>query len=129
MPRILGVTLPDNKKIRYALTDIKGVGLRLADEIILKLNFDQELRAKDLTEDDLSRLSSLLDKEYVIGGELSRRVRDNIKRIKDIGTYRGQRHKRGLPVRGQKTRYNARTRKGPRKSVAGVSVRKTVSKK
>ena len=86
------------------------------------------MRAKDLKEEDISRIASLIDKEYTVEGELIRQVKDNVKRLMDIKTYRGRRHKRGLPVRGQRTRYNARTRKGPRKAVAGVSVRKAVSK-
>lgn len=128
MPRIHGVDIPANKKIQYALAYIKGVGLSTAGVIIAELELDQNKKAGALTEDEISRIVGLIDKEYVVEGELKRRVSDNIKRLKDIGTYRGLRHARNLPVRGQSSRRNARTCKGPRKSVAGVSVRKAVSK-
>jgi len=128
MPRIHGVDIPVNKKTLYALTYIKGIGRSSAAAIIAELSLDQNKKAKDLTEDEIGRITVLMDKEYLIEGELKRRVSDNIKRLKDIGVYRGVRHARGLPVRGQSSRRNARTRKGPRRSVAGVSVRKAVSK-
>ncbi len=128
MARIVGIDIPDNKKVRYSLAYIKGIGLSLADVIIVKLNLNPDMRAKDLTEDDLGRISGLIEKEYMVEGELARKVKDNIKRLMDIKSYRGSRHRKGLPVRGQRTRYNARTRKGPRKAVSGISVRKAVSK-
>lgn len=128
MARVVGVEIPDNKKLRFALAYVKGVGLSNADEIIAKAEIDPERKAKDLTEAEVSRLNTIIDQEYVVEGELYRRVNDNIKRLKEIGTYRGKRHARGLPVRGQVTRHNARTRKGRKKTVGGVSVRKAVSK-
>ncbi len=128
MPRLLGVDIPDNKNIVYSLTYIKGIGLSSARDIVDRLGLDATLKAKDLTEEEINKISAFIDKEYVIEGELVRQVKDNIKRLKDIGTYRGNRHKVNLPVRGQKTRCNARTRKGPRQTVGGVSVRKVVSK-
>lgn len=128
MPRVVGIDIPDNKRIKYALTYIKGVGESRAEEIINLLNLDKGMRAHDLTEEQISEISSLVDKKYIVEGELRRRVQENIKRLKEIGSYRGLRHKKGLPVRGQKTQSNARTRKGPRRTVGGVSVRKTVSK-
>ncbi len=128
MARILGVDIPDNKKVPYALRYIKGVGPAIANEVVERLGLDPNMRAKDLTEEDLSKIANLLDKEYIVEGELIRRVKDNIKRLIDIKSYRGKRHRLSLPVRGQRTRYNARTRKGPRKVVSGVSVRKAVSK-
>lgn len=126
--RVVGVDIPDNKKIKYALTYIKGVGESRAGEIINLLNLDEAMRAQDLTEEQISEISSLIDKKYLVEGELRRRVQENIKRLKEIDSYRGLRHKKGLPVRGQKTQSNARTRKGPRRTVGGVSVRKAVSK-
>lgn len=128
MARIIGIDIPDNKKIKYALTYIQGIGQSRAEEIISLLNLDRAMRAKDLTEEQISEIGSLIDKKYVVEGELRRQVRENIKRLQEIGSYRGLRHKKGLPVRGQKTRANARTRKGPRRTVGGVSVRKAVSK-
>ena len=117
MARILGVDIPDHKRIKYALTYIKGVGVSRAEEIINRINLDPSMRAKDLTEEQISEISSMIDKEYVVGGELRRQIHDNIRRLQDIGSYRGLRHKKGLPVRGQKTRSNARTRKGPRRII------------
>lgn len=128
MPRILGLDLPDNKTVVYSLTYIKGIGLVSAQRIAAELKLDVRKKAKDLSEDEINQISSYLDQNFVIEGELVRQIRDNIKRLQDIGTYRGSRHAKGLPVRGQKTRANARTRKGPRRTVGGVSVRKAVSK-
>ena len=128
MPRIVGVDIPENKKLRYSLAYIKGIGYTLADRIIETLSLDPNIRASALTEDDISRITSLIDKEYIVEGELNRQVKDNIKRLIDINSYRGSRHRKGLPVRGQKTRSNARTRKGPRRTVGGVSVRKVLAK-
>ncbi|HEX9679639.1 MAG TPA: 30S ribosomal protein S13, partial [Candidatus Saccharimonadales bacterium] len=104
MPRIHGVDIPVNKKTLYALTYIKGIGRSSAAAIIAELSLDQNKKAKDLTEDEIGRITVLMDKEYLIEGELKRRVSDNIKRLKDIGVYRGVRHARGLPVRGQSSR-------------------------
>ena len=119
MPRILGVDVPNERPVHIALTAIYGIGRATAAELITTLKIDPNMRAKDLSEDELSRLASEIDRHCVVEGQLKRQIRDNIKRLKDIGCYRGLRHRRGLPARGQKTQSNARTRKGPRKTVAG----------
>ncbi len=119
MPRIVGVDIPNNKPTRIALRYIYGIGPNFADDICKKAELDPQVRAKDLTEEELSRITSILDADYVVEGQLRRQVQQNIARLRDIGCYRGLRHRRGLPVRGQRTKTNARTRKGPRKTVAG----------
>jgi len=113
------VDIPNDKIVPVALTSIYGVGPTTAAEVVERVGIDPTKRAKDLTEDELSRLANLLDKSYVIEGQLRRQVNQNIQRLKKIGCYRGLRHIRGLPVRGQRTRTNARTRKGRKKTVAG----------
>ncbi|MCF7926384.1 MAG: 30S ribosomal protein S13 [Candidatus Izimaplasma sp.] len=117
MARISGVDIPRDKRIVISLTYIFGVGKSSAQKILEVTNIDENTRAKDLTEDELVRLRSEVS-NYVVEGDLRREVKENIKRLKEIGSYRGLRHRRGLPVRGQKTRNNARTRKGPKKTVA-----------
>ncbi len=119
MPRLVGVDVPNEKVVKVALTAIHGVGPHVASEVLARADIDPNKRARDLTEDELSRLANLLDKSYVIEGQLRRQVAQNIQRLKKIQCYRGLRHIRGLPVRGQRTRTNARMRKGPRKTVAG----------
>jgi small subunit ribosomal protein S13 len=119
MPRLLGVDIPSEKKTIYSLQYLYGVGPRVARELCHKAGVDPLSNARDLHEDELARMASLLDKDYVCEGQLRRQVVQNISRLKDIGSYRGLRHRRGLPVRGQRTRTNARTRKGPKKTVAG----------
>ncbi|MCS7306048.1 MAG: 30S ribosomal protein S13 [Thermoguttaceae bacterium] len=119
MPRLLGVDIPGDKPTVVALTYIYGVGPRIARELCHSAGVDPQRRAKELREDELARLATILDKEYVVEGQLRRQIAQNIARLKDIGCYRGLRHRRGLPVRGQRTRTNARTRKGPKKTVAG----------
>lgn len=119
MPRLLGVDIPGNKPTHISLRYIYGVGPTIALELCRKAGVNPQMRAKDLREDELARLAVLLDKDYVVEGQLRRQVAQNIQRLKDIGCYRGIRHRRGLPVRGQRTRTNARTRKGPKKTVAG----------
>ncbi len=119
MPRVAGVDIPNNKPTRIALRYIYGIGPTHAQEICEKSGIDPQMRAKDLTEEELSKIASLLDSDYVIEGTLRRQVQQNIARLRDIACYRGIRHRRGLPVRGQRTKTNARTRKGPRKTVAG----------
>ncbi|MBI4612167.1 MAG: 30S ribosomal protein S13 [Planctomycetes bacterium] len=119
MPRILGVDIPPDKPSWIALTALYGIGKSNSMKIFESLKIDPRKRSKDLTEDELSRLAAEIDRNYAVEGQLKREIRDNIKRLKDIGCYRGLRHRRGLPVRGQRTRSNARTRKGPRKTVAG----------
>jgi small subunit ribosomal protein S13 len=119
MPRVAGIDIPNDKPTVIALQYIYGVGPKVAKDVCAKVGFDPHTRAKDLTEDQLSKIAILLDTDYVIEGQLRRQVTQNIARLRDIGCYRGMRHRRGLPVRGQRTKTNARTRKGPRKTVAG----------
>ncbi len=118
MPRVLGVDIPNDKKIRISLRYLYGIGPHLADELCERTEIDPEKRARELTDDELSKLITLLDGEYTVEGQLKRLVKQNIDRLRDINCYRGLRHRRGLPVRGQRTQTNARTRKGPRKTVA-----------
>lgn len=119
MPRLLGVDIPADRPTVVSLTYLYGVGRKIAGELCHKAGVDPHVRARELTEDEVARLASLLDKDYVVEGQLRRQVAQNISRLKDINCYRGLRHRRGLPVRGQRTRTNARTRKGPKKTVAG----------
>lgn len=119
MPRIQGVDIPQDKPIYISLTYLYGVGRTSAIQICQTLGIDVQKRAKELTDDDIARVANLLDKEFVIEGQLRRKVQQDISRLRDINCYRGIRHRRGLPVRGQRTRTNARTRKGARKTVAG----------
>jgi len=118
MPRIAGINIPENKQILIALTYIYGIGLALSRKILQEAKINPFQKAKDLTSDDISRLKEIIEKKYKIEGELRREVMMNIKRLKDIGAWRGMRHIRGLPVRGQRTRTNTRTVRG--------NVRKTV---
>ena len=119
MPRVAGVDIPNDKPTVISLRYIYGVGPRTARNICSKADIEPNLRAKELTEEQLSKIASILDSEYVIEGQLRRQVQQNIARLRDIACYRGVRHRRGLPVRGQRTKTNARTRKGPAKTVAG----------
>jgi small subunit ribosomal protein S13 len=118
MARIAGVDLPPNKKVEYGLTAIFGVGLRTAQKIVAHVGIDQTKRIKDLTDDEVTKIRKLLESEYRVEGALRAEIAADIKRLVDIGCYRGQRHKVGLPVRGQRTRTNARTRKGRKKTVS-----------
>lgn len=118
MPRVIGIDIPDNKRLEISLTYIYGVGRRLSNEIIDKLGLDRNMRAHKLTQDDIARLNATLQSEYVVEGDLRRQIQNDIKRLVSIHSYRGQRHRAGLPVRGQRTKTNARTRKGRRKTVA-----------
>jgi small subunit ribosomal protein S13 len=118
MARVIGIDLPANKRLEIALTYLYGIGRKLSNEIIAKLNLDPNMRAHRLTEDDVAKLNALLQSQYVVEGDLRRQVQNNIKRLISIHSYRGMRHRLGLPVRGQRTRTNARTRKGKRKTVA-----------
>src|ERR1700730_11335703 len=118
MPRVIGIDIPDNKRLEISLTYIYGVGRRLSNEIITRLGFDRNMRANKLSQDDIARLNGLLQAEYIVEGDLRRQVQNNIKRLISIHSYRGMRHRVGLPVRGQRTRTNSRTRKGRRKTVA-----------
>lgn len=119
MARILGVDIPDNKRLEVSLTYIYGIGLSTSHEIMAKLKLNPDMRAGKLTSDDIAKLTNLIQSEYVVEGDLRRQVQNNIKRLVSIHCYRGMRHRLGLPVRGQRTRTNSRTRKGPRKTVAG----------
>jgi small subunit ribosomal protein S13 len=119
MPRIAGVDIPSDKKIGIGLRYIFGIGPKNAMDALRAVNIDPEARSKTLTDDELSRLSSYIEDHYIIEGQLRRMEAQNIARLRDIRCYRGIRHRLGLPVRGQRTRTNARTRKGPRKTVAG----------
>lgn len=119
MPRLLGVDIPNDKKVAVSLTYLYGVGPKIARELCVKTGIDAEKKARDLDEDELSRLSTILERDYVVEGPLRRVVGQSINRLREIKSYRGLRHRVGLPVRGQRTRTNARTRKGPRKTVAG----------
>ena len=119
MPRIAGVDIPDNKKIRYSLRYVYGIGPRSADAILAEAGVDGDTRAKELTDQEVGQIASIIDAGYIIEGALRRQVQQHIQRLRDIRSYRGDRHRRGLPVRGQRTRCNARTRKGKKKTVAG----------
>jgi len=119
MRRIVGVDIPNDKSIWISLTSINGVG-RYTSELILKeAGIEKSTKAGKLSEDELSRITQIIDRNYIVGGQLRRQVAQNIARLRDISCYRGIRHRKGLPVRGQCTQSNARTRKGPRKTVAG----------
>lgn len=122
MPRVLGIDIPDNKRLEIALTYIYGIGRTLSNEIIEKLKLNKNVRARELNEEQVAQLNAILSSEYVVEGDLRRQIQNNIKRLVGIHCYRGQRHRLGLPVRGQRTRTNARTRKGKRKTVANKKI-------
>ncbi len=124
MPRILGVDIPNDKRIEIALTYIFGVGRTTSRKVIADLSLNPDTRAKDLTDEEVARIATHLEGVYVVEGALRRQTMANINRLKEIGCYRGLRHRRGLPVRGQRTRSNARSRKGPRKTVANKKILK-----
>jgi len=119
MPRVVGVDIPNDKPAVISLQYIYGIGPAYAAEICKNAGISPAVRAKELTEEELSKIASVIENDYVVEGSLRRQVQQNIARLRDIGCYRGLRHRRGLPVRGQRTKTNARTRKGPRKTVAG----------
>lgn len=119
MPRLLGVDIPNDKQVQYSLTYLYGVGINVAREVCDKLGIDPARLASELGEDDLSRIAAMLERDYTVEGPLRRQVTQNISRLREVKCYRGIRHRVGLPVRGQRTKTNARTRKGPRKTVAG----------
>ena len=119
MPRVVGVDIPNNKKVLIALTYIFGIGHTSAAKICKDLDLDVNVRSKDLSEENLTHLAAHIEKSYAVEGHLRRQTGQNIQRLKEISCYRGLRHRRGLPVRGQQTQSNARTRKGPKKTVAG----------
>src|SRR4030042_2324265 len=119
MPRLLGVDIPNDRPTVVSLTYLYGVGPKTARPLCHHAGVDPQMRARDLREDELGRLAALLDKDYVVEGQLRRQTNQNIVRLRDIGCYRGLRHRRGLPVRGQRTRTHPRTRQGPKKTEAG----------
>lgn len=119
MPRISGVDIPPNKQVAYSLRYIYGIGPKIALDILKEAQIEPTVKAKDLTEEEVARVAGVIDRSYQVEGQLRRMVQSNIARLKDIKCYRGLRHRQHLPVRGQRTRTNARTRKGPKKTVAG----------
>ncbi|MGD1917299.1 MAG: 30S ribosomal protein S13 [Phycisphaerales bacterium] len=119
MPRIAGIDIPDRKKIYYALQYVHGIGPKYAADILTEAQIDPNRRANDLTEQEVAQIGAIIDGSYLVEGALRRQVGQNIQRLKDTRAYRGERHRRGLPVHGQRTRCNARTRKGKKKTVAG----------
>ena len=119
MPRIVGVDIPSDKPIWISLTYVVGIGRYISKQILKEAGIDMRIRANKLTEDELSKITQIIERNYTVEGHLRRQISQNIARLRDIGCYRGIRHRRGLPVRGQHTQSNARTRKGPRKTVAG----------
>ena len=119
MARIAGVNIPTQKRVLIALTYIHGIGRTSAEKILSKLGIPEERRVHELTEDEVLRIRETIDAEFTVEGDLRREVAMNIKRLMDIGCYRGLRHRRGMPTRGQRTRTNARTRRGPRRAVGG----------
>ena len=120
MPRLLGVDIPANKKIKYSLRYIYGIGPHIADVVLKEVGIDSEKKAKDLTDEETSRIVNFIQNTFKVEGELRRGTRQHIRRLIDISCYRGVRHRRGLPVRGQRTRCNARTRKGPKAKIGGI---------
>jgi len=129
MARIVGVDIPRNKKIVVSLQYIYGIGTTLSSKILSSSGVDPDTKVKDLTEEEISRIREIIDKEHIVEGDLRREVNLNIKRLIEIGSYRGMRHRRSLPVHGQRTRTNARTKRGLRKTVAGRGQRRGMTKK
>ncbi len=129
MARIAGVDIPRNKHVGISLQYIYGIGPSLSQRILARTGINPDTRVNDLTDDEVNRLRETIDKEYRVEGELRKEVNLNIKRLIEIGSYRGLRHRRGLPLRGQRTRTNARTKRGPRKTVAGRGQRRGMAKK
>ncbi len=119
MARIAGVDLPREKRVEVGLTYIYGIGLHTSQQLLTRTRINPDTRVRDMTDDEVNRLRDIIDKEMRVEGDLRREVSMNIKRLMDIGSYRGIRHRRGLPVRGQRTHTNARTKKGPRRAIAG----------
>ena len=129
MARIAGVDIPKDKRIEVALTYLYGIGPMLSKKILEQTDVNPNTRVRDLTDDEINRIREVIDKGYRVEGDLRKEVNLNIKRLIEIGSYRGLRHRRGLPVRGQRTKTNARTKRGPRKTVAGRGRRRGMSKK
>ena len=129
MARIAGVDLPRNKRVEIGLTYIFGIGRSLSGEILRRADVNPNVKVRELTESDVASLREIIDREYLVEGDLRRELQMNIKRLIEIGCYRGLRHRRSLPVHGQRTRTNARTKRGPRKTVAGRGRRRGMKKK
>lgn len=129
MTRIVGVDIPGHKRIEISLCYIYGIGRSLSQRILSQTGIDPDTKARDLSDEEITHIRELIDKEYKIEGDLRREVSFNIKRLVEIGSYRGLRHRRGLPLRGQRTRTNARTKRGARKTVAGRGRRRGMGKK
>ena len=119
MARISGVDLPNEKRVEYGLTYVYGIGVKSSNKILAEAGINPDTRVKDLTEDELSKIREIIDRDYTVEGDLRRQIALDIKRLIEIGCYRGLRHRRGLPVRGQNTKNIARTRKGPKRTIAG----------
>jgi small subunit ribosomal protein S13 len=126
MVRIEGVPLPENKRVEYGLTYVFGIGLKLSRDILSKLNINYDIRVRDLTDEQAARIQKEIATNYKVEGELRKEISLNIRRLQEIKCYRGDRHKKGLPVRGQRTKTNARTRKGPKK--APIALKRKVTK-
>lgn len=129
MARVAGVDIPANKRVEISLCYIYGIGPAISRKILEQTGVDPNTRVKDLSDEDLNKLREIIDKEYKVEGDLRREVNFNIKRLIEIGSYRGLRHRRGLPVHGQRTKTNARTKRGPKKTVAGRGRRRGMAKK
>lgn len=129
MARIAGVDIPRNKQIGISLQYIYGIGSNLSQKILTQTGINPGIKVNDLTEDEVNRLRELIDREYSVEGELRKEINFNIKRLIEIGSYRGIRHRHSLPLRGQRTRTNARTKRGPRRTVAGRGQRRGMTKK
>ena len=129
MARIEGVMLPNNKRIEHALPYVFGIGLKSSQDILNKLKINFDIRVKDLTDDQVAAIQKEVSANYKTEGELRKEIMLNVKRLQEIGSYRGLRHKRGMPVRGQRTKTNARTRKGPRRAGCAIALKRTVTKK
>jgi len=119
MARIAGVDLPNEKRVEYGLTYVYGIGVKSSNKILAEAGINPDTRVKDLTEDEIAKIREIIDRDYTVEGDLRRQIALDIKRLIEIGCYRGLRHRRGLPVRGQNTKNNARTRKGPKRTIAG----------
>ena len=120
MPRIAGVDIPIDKKVEYSLPYVQGLGLSASRKLLGLARINPEMPARDLSDEDISKINQLIEQHFTVEGELRREVNDNIKRLVDIGSYRGTRHKKNLPARGQRTRHNARTRRGKKQTVGGM---------
>lgn len=129
MARIEGINLPANKRVEYGLPYLVGIGLKSSQIILKKLNISFDKRVKDLTDAEIAAIQKEISANYVVEGELRKEITLNIKRLQEIGSYRGLRHKKGLPVRGQRTKTNARTRKGPRRAGSAIALKRAVTKK